>query len=146
MFKQLTTEEEVLFRKWARDNYKVCSDISGMWHPVVADECVKMNSEGIEPKKPAVVEKVVYSAGQFFTDKGGDVYMLAQVGKCIVSLITVKEGNSLTDVGSSWAAVGNRWADPVPVKNAYKISQVEFEKIASEDDFKLVKVSVVVSE
>jgi len=60
MFNQLTIEEEELFRKWARDNYKVYSDICGLWHPVVADECVKMNREGIEPKKPVVVENVVY--------------------------------------------------------------------------------------
>jgi len=44
-FKQLSSEEESEFRKWARDNYKPFSDISGVWHPVVQDECKKMNEE-----------------------------------------------------------------------------------------------------
>jgi len=44
-FKQLSSEEESEFRKWARDNYKPFTDISGVWHPVVQDECKKMNEE-----------------------------------------------------------------------------------------------------
>lgn len=44
-FRQLSSEEEKDFRKWARDNYKAFSDISGAWHPVVQDECKKMNEE-----------------------------------------------------------------------------------------------------
>lgn len=44
-FKQLDSEEEKTFRKWARDNYKVGEPISGVWHPAVQDECVKINTE-----------------------------------------------------------------------------------------------------
>lgn len=45
LFKQLSSEEEQEFRQWARDNYKVGEPISGVWHPSVQDECVKMNTE-----------------------------------------------------------------------------------------------------
>ena len=45
MHKQLNQEEERQFRQWARDNYKPYSPISGVWHPVVQAECVKINME-----------------------------------------------------------------------------------------------------
>lgn len=45
LFKNLTTQEETEFRQWARDNYVCFSDISGIWHPVVQDECKNMNDE-----------------------------------------------------------------------------------------------------
>lgn len=45
-YRQLTTTEETTFRRWARENYKPgSSEISGCWHPVVQDECVRMNQE-----------------------------------------------------------------------------------------------------
>ena len=45
LFKDLTAQEETEFRQWARDNYVCFSDISGIWHPVVQDECKNMNDE-----------------------------------------------------------------------------------------------------
>jgi len=45
LWKELTAEEEVSFRKWARENYKPYDEISGVWHPVVQEECVKINKE-----------------------------------------------------------------------------------------------------
>lgn len=45
MFKDLTPEEEQEFRKWARNNYKPDEEIHSFWHPVVRDECAKMNQE-----------------------------------------------------------------------------------------------------
>ena len=45
LFRNLTTEEEDEFRQWARDNYEPFSEIKGVWHPVVQDECVKINQE-----------------------------------------------------------------------------------------------------
>ncbi len=45
LFRTLSTEEEIEFRQWARENYKRFSPISGIWHPVVQDECRKMNEE-----------------------------------------------------------------------------------------------------
>lgn len=45
LFASLTDEQEQDFRKWARDNYKQFSEISGVWHPVVQDECRIINEE-----------------------------------------------------------------------------------------------------
>ena len=45
LFRNLTTEEEDEFRQWARDNYEPFSEIKGVWHPIVQDECVKINQE-----------------------------------------------------------------------------------------------------
>ena len=53
-FKSLSSEEEQEFRQWARDNYKVGEAISGVWHPVVQDECVKINTENSSLSLPAV--------------------------------------------------------------------------------------------
>jgi hypothetical protein len=43
LFRQLSAEDEQAFRQWARDNYKPFEEIDGIWHPVVQDECVKIN-------------------------------------------------------------------------------------------------------
>ena len=45
LFRELEKEEEERFRKWARKNYEPLEPISGVWHPVVQDECRKMNQE-----------------------------------------------------------------------------------------------------
>ena len=45
IFRILTEIEKSEFKQWARDNYKVFTPIKGMWHPVVQEECVKMNIE-----------------------------------------------------------------------------------------------------
>ncbi len=45
LFKHLDHDEERSYREWARANYKIFANISGIWHPVVQDECVKMNAE-----------------------------------------------------------------------------------------------------
>jgi hypothetical protein len=45
MFRNLGQSEEEAFRLWARENYKPLGPISGIWHPVVQDECAKINSE-----------------------------------------------------------------------------------------------------
>ena len=45
LFRNLTTKEEEEFRRWARDNYEPFSEIKGVWHPIVQDECVKINQE-----------------------------------------------------------------------------------------------------
>lgn len=44
-FRDLGEEEQAKFRAWARENYKPFSDIKGIWHPVVQDECRKINEE-----------------------------------------------------------------------------------------------------
>lgn len=45
IFRDLNEEEEVEFRQWARDNYEPFSEVSTIWHPVVRDECIKINKE-----------------------------------------------------------------------------------------------------
>lgn len=45
LFRELSSEEEKEFRQWSRSNYKPFDDIRGIWHPIVQDECIKMNEE-----------------------------------------------------------------------------------------------------
>jgi hypothetical protein len=44
LFKDLTEAEETPFREWARVNYKPFTEIKGVWHPVIQEECAKINS------------------------------------------------------------------------------------------------------
>lgn len=45
IFRVLTPAEEAGFRRWARDNYQPGSPILGVWHPVVQEECTRINRE-----------------------------------------------------------------------------------------------------
>lgn len=45
LFRDLNNQEVMEFRQWARDNYVIGSPISTLWHPVVVDECNRMNEE-----------------------------------------------------------------------------------------------------
>jgi alpha-ketoglutarate-dependent taurine dioxygenase len=45
IFRVFTSEEEKQFRQWARKNYEPLSEINGWWHPVIQDECIKINQE-----------------------------------------------------------------------------------------------------
>lgn len=45
LFLKLDDDQEREFRQWARDNYVPLEPISGVWHPVIQDECSKINSE-----------------------------------------------------------------------------------------------------
>ena len=42
LFRDLSEAEEKEFRQWARDNFKSGDTINVVWHPVVQDECRKM--------------------------------------------------------------------------------------------------------
>lgn len=44
-FRDLSVDEKARFRAWARENYKPFTEISGVWHPVVQEECAKINAE-----------------------------------------------------------------------------------------------------
>lgn len=46
LFRNLNDEEENDFRKWARKNYRKYEPIKGIWHPIVQEECVKINKGG----------------------------------------------------------------------------------------------------
>ena len=49
MFKDLTPEETIEFKEWARKNYVPFALIPEIWHPVIRDECVKINCEATIP-------------------------------------------------------------------------------------------------
>ena len=44
LFKDLTAKEMTEFKDWARKNYKPFTEIKGVWHPVIQEECAKINS------------------------------------------------------------------------------------------------------
>jgi hypothetical protein len=48
LWRELSPKEEQEFRDSARKNYKPLTAISGVWHPVYQDECVKINKEKSE--------------------------------------------------------------------------------------------------
>lgn len=50
-FRELTPEEKLEFRQWARNNYEPMSDVNPLWHPVVRGECAIINAEWIEAKE-----------------------------------------------------------------------------------------------
>lgn len=56
IFRQLSEEEEKKYRDWAWSNYVPLHPIKGIWHPVVQEECVKMNRSFIT-KDPKETEK-----------------------------------------------------------------------------------------
>jgi hypothetical protein len=45
LFRVLTGAEEHEFREWARETHKPGSIVNPLWHPVVRDECFKIDSE-----------------------------------------------------------------------------------------------------
>ena len=45
LYRKLDAEEEASFRKWARENYIPLEPICGLWHPVIQEECTRINSE-----------------------------------------------------------------------------------------------------
>jgi hypothetical protein len=66
LFKSLTESEEREFRQWARDHYKKFQPIAGIWHPVVQDECVKINEEtGYSPRADIAREILEWSGTRF---------------------------------------------------------------------------------
>lgn len=52
LFRKLTPEEEEQFRQWARENYRPFDPIKGIWHPIVQDECRRMNQEAGQEDTP----------------------------------------------------------------------------------------------
>ena len=45
MFKEIVkdSEEGMKYRLWARENYELYTPIKGVWHPLIQEECVRMN-------------------------------------------------------------------------------------------------------
>jgi hypothetical protein len=47
-FRKLSPGEDDCFRRAARQDYGPFTSISGLWHPVYQDECVRINNEKAE--------------------------------------------------------------------------------------------------
>ena len=48
LYRELTEQEEVEFRQWARDNFNPLTDtVDSLWHPIVKNECNKIINEQI---------------------------------------------------------------------------------------------------
>ena len=47
LFRDLNEDEQVEFRQWARDNYEPFTEINVAWHPIVREECAKINTENL---------------------------------------------------------------------------------------------------
>lgn len=47
----MKVRDEQSLRQWARDNYAVGDPIEPYWHPVIADECAKMNQEVVDRRR-----------------------------------------------------------------------------------------------
>ena len=45
LFRELSPQEEGIFRYWARQNFGPLDKISELWHPVVREECAKIKAE-----------------------------------------------------------------------------------------------------
>tara|TARA_Y100001938_G_scaffold140799_1_gene209522 strand:- start:91 stop:327 length:237 start_codon:yes stop_codon:yes gene_type:complete len=45
LFRELEDEEVEEFKVWARENYTPFSEIKGVWHPVIQQECIEINKE-----------------------------------------------------------------------------------------------------
>lgn len=44
-FRELTDEETISFRLWARMHYQPGTEVNSAWHPATRKECAKMNEE-----------------------------------------------------------------------------------------------------
>ena len=44
LFRDLSPEEQKEFRDWTRINYTPHTKIKGIWHPIVKDECGRINA------------------------------------------------------------------------------------------------------
>ena len=60
--RELNDEEKAYFRKWARDNYTPYDAIDGTWHPIVQEECAKMNAETDAKTEPMVAIEHLFPA------------------------------------------------------------------------------------
>lgn len=51
IFRSLEPAEEVDFRAWAHANWQPGQYINPLWHPVVRDECARMEAEAAERRQ-----------------------------------------------------------------------------------------------
>ena len=50
LFRKLTDEELDEFRKSARENYQVGSEVKSLWHPAYRMECELINLEAVQSR------------------------------------------------------------------------------------------------
>jgi hypothetical protein len=65
IFKTLNAIEEMEFRNWARNNYIKDSPVNELWHPVVRDECNRINKG-----KTDFIYYVKFSSGAWQNETG----------------------------------------------------------------------------
>jgi len=58
LFKPVEEIDVLAFKQWARDNYSPGEEISGVWHPIVQSECVKINEEKLGCKKTYTLKEI----------------------------------------------------------------------------------------
>lgn len=58
MFKHLSPKQEQTYRKWAREHYHAGEPVNEVWHPVVRDECAKINTESQGPTLTVLYNEV----------------------------------------------------------------------------------------
>jgi hypothetical protein len=56
-FRTLDPDEAASFRQWARENYKRSEGIDPLWHPVIREECARID-EKMRPEVDAAVENL----------------------------------------------------------------------------------------
>jgi len=74
LFKEPTEKQKENYRKWARDNYEPLTEIKGVWHPVIQEECAIMNKTAEITFNPEPKED------QFNSDAEADADALASAG------------------------------------------------------------------
>jgi len=50
LFRVLTGAEEQEFRDWARENHRPGQIVNPLWHPVVREECFRIDAEWAEAR------------------------------------------------------------------------------------------------
>jgi hypothetical protein len=50
IWRELSKKEEQEYRQWAKTNYVPFSELNPLWHPVILDECIKMNENAMDPQ------------------------------------------------------------------------------------------------
>jgi|TARA_R110000824_G_scaffold120382_5_gene275698 tRNA U55 pseudouridine synthase TruB len=51
LYRELSEKEVETFRQWANDNYEAGEGVNPVWHPVVREECAKINiRKGLEER------------------------------------------------------------------------------------------------
>ncbi len=78
-------------------------------------------------------KKNIIKVGQFFKNKAGEIFILAQVDCSKCALIVIR---------CPPISVGNRQYDPINVEDIFDITKGEFEKMCGSEALKKVNVKI----